>query len=225
MSGFEALQKVKDEMLKPEYEKRRHLGCEFCGHTFYGRYQKTGYNAVPNGITTPSTREGWIKVHKHSDIFFPECPRCMVDFGVGEAKEALALYEYEQERKRKNKAAAEKRKATIERKRKEYWDRVRHVRENPNDATMEELKSYRFIEALVGRPYYGNRDKETFWDQDGGKNGKYLVKFHLQYKGHSRSGKTHYYNEWFDMMNVDTGKTWQVGKVGNRKNIFDEEIS
>ena len=34
MSGFEALQQVKDDMMRPIYEKRRHLGCEFCGTTF-----------------------------------------------------------------------------------------------------------------------------------------------------------------------------------------------
>ena len=230
MSGFEALQKVKDKMLKPEYEKRRHLGCEFCGHTFYGRYQKTGFNAVPNGITTPSRREGWTTVHTHSDIFFPECPKCMVDFGVREAKEALAVREYEQEKKRKNKAAAEKRKATIKRKRKEYWDRVKHVRANPNDATMEDLRSYNFIQSLLGMPYYGgydNREKPC-WEQ--GQNGPYKIKSHYINQGHSRSGKTHYYNHWFDMMNTKTGETWQVScfvgsKKGGRENIFDEKAS
>jgi hypothetical protein len=222
----EALQKIKDEMLKPEYEKRRHFGCKGCGHTFYGRYQKTGFNAVPNGITTPSRREGWTTVHTHSDIFYPDCPKCFDDFWVCEAKKAIAFYNHQKEKLRKKKEAAQKRKETKERKAKEYWDRVLHVKATPSDATMEELRDFNFIRSILGMPYwrgYENR-KKPCWEQ--GQNGPYKIKFHSIHKGHSRSGKTHYYDDWFDMMNVDTGETWQVScfvghKKGGRKNVFE----
>ena len=214
MNGFEALQQVKDNMLKPIYEKRRHLGCEFCGTTFHGYYQNTGYQSD--------------KVPTHDDVFYPDCPNCDIAAGVRNADDAVAIYEHEQEKKRKNKAAAEKRKATRERKITEYWDRVRHVRANPHDATIEELHSFNFVQALLGMPYYGgydNREKPC-WEQ--GQNGPYKVQGHSIHKGHSRSGKTHYYDNWFDMMNVDTGETWQVSHfvgctTGGRKNIFDKE--
>ena len=214
----EALQKIKDEMMRPIYEKRRHLGCEICENSFYGYYEPKSrhrFHAVPNGKTSPHpTKKGWLTVHTHDDVFYPECPDCGMDSFVNDYKQAKINIEHEKEQKRKNKAAAEKRKATIERKRKAYWDRVRHVRANPNDITMEELKNYGFIEALVGRPYYGSRDKETFWDQNGGKNGKYVVQFHSHYKGHSRSGKTHYYNRWFDIEDTETGEKFHVSHRG-----------
>jgi len=228
MSGFDALQKVKDDMMRPMYERRRHLGCEFCGTTFYGYYQKTGRSGVPNGKETPHPKQkGWVVCHTHDDVFYPNCPDCSVAYGVRDAKEALAVREHEQEQRRKNKAAAEKRKATKERKRQEYWDRVKHVRSNPYDVRPEELRDFNFIQSLLGMPYwsgYENREKPC-WEQ--GQNGPYKVKRHSIHKGHSRSGKTHYYDDWFDMMNVDTGETWQVSHfagctTGGRKNIFDE---
>lgn len=211
MSGFEVLQQVKDNMLKPIYEKRRHLGCEFCGTTFYGYYQKTGRSGVPNGKESPHPKKkGWIVCHTHDDVFYPNCPDCYVAYGVRDAKEALAVREYEQEKKRKNKAAAEKRKATIERKRQEYWDRVKHVRANPHDATSTELRDFNFIQSLLGMPYwrgYENREKPC-WEE--GFNGRYEVKFNYVDQGTSRSGKTHYTRQWFDITNTDTGESWEA---------------
>ena len=70
MSGFEALQKVKDDMMRPIYEKRRHLGCELCGNTFHGHYQKTGYQSdkVPNGKKSPHpTKQGYSIIHTYDD--------------------------------------------------------------------------------------------------------------------------------------------------------------
>jgi len=215
----EALQKIKDEMMRPIYEKRRHLGCEICENSFYGYYKPKSrhrFHAVPNGKTSPHpTKKGWLTVHTHDDVFYPECPDCGMDSFVNDYKQAKINIEHEKEQKRKNKAAAEKRKATIERKRKAYWDRVRHVRANPNDITMEELKSYNFIEALVGR--WDFACPETCWDQNGGKNGKYVVQFHSHHKGHSRSGKTHYYNRWFDIEDTETGEKIHVSQSGGTR--------
>ena len=196
MSGFEALQKVKDDMMRPIYEKRRHLGCELCGDTFYGYYQKTGYQSD--------------KVPTHDNVFYPDCPTCGIAFTVRPANEAIAIYKHEQEKKRKNKAAAEKRKATKERKIKEYWDRVRHVRANPHDATTEELHSFNFVQALLCMPYYSGYDKreKPCWEQ--GLNGQYEVKFNYVDQGTSRSGKTHYTRQWFDITNTDTGEAWEA---------------
>ena len=213
MNGFEALQQVKDNMLKPIYEKRRHLGCEFCGTTFHGYYQNTGYQShkVPNGKKSPHpTKDKLIIVHTYDDVFYPDCPNCGIAAGVRNADDAVAIYEHEQEKKRKNKAAAEKRKATRERKITEYWDRVRHVRANPHDATIEELHSFNFVQALLGMPYYGgydNREKPC-WEQ--GQNGRYQVKFNYVDKGTSRSGKTHYTRQWFDITDTDTGESWEA---------------
>ena len=196
MSGFEALQKVKDDMMRPMYEKRRHLGCELCGDTFYGHYQKTGYQSD--------------KVPTHDDVFYPDCPTCGIAFTVRSADDAVAIYKHEQEKKRKNKVAAEKRKATRERKIKEYWNRVRHVRANPHDATTEELHSFNFVQALLCMPYYSGYDKreKPCWEQ--GLNGQYEVKFNYVDQGTSRSGKTHYTRQWFDITNTNTGEVWEA---------------
>ena len=207
----EALQKIKDEMMKPIYEKRRHLACETCGKSFYGYYQpksRYSFNAVPNGKTSPHpTKKGWRIAHMHDDVFYPECPECGIDAFVNDYKQAMINREHEAERRRKNKAAAEKRKATRERKLKEYWDRVEYLRANPNDATMKELENYSFVHALFGKPYYGGYDKRPRPCWEDGMNGKYNVEFHHHHKGHSRSGKTHYYDTWYDIEDTETGKT------------------
>ena len=119
MNGFESLQKVKDDMMRPMYEKRRHLGCQLCGNTFHGHYQKTGYQSD--------------KVPTHDDVFYPDCPTCGVAFTVRPANEAVSIYEHEQEKK-----------------------------------------------------------------------------FNYVDQGTSRSGKTHYTRQWFDITNTDTGETWEA---------------
>lgn len=210
---IEQLQKIKDNMMQPLYEKRRHLGCEVCGGTFYGHYQKTGYHKVPNGEESPHpTKPGYLIVHTYDDVFYPDCPNCDVAIGVRSADEAVAVYEHYREKERKNKAAAEKRKATRERNLKQYWDRVRHVRKHPDAATVEELHSFNFVQALLGMPYYSgydNREKPC-WER--GRNGRYDVKFNYVDLGRSRSGKTHYTREWFDITDTETGESWEARK-------------
>lgn len=229
MNGFSALAGLKDKMMQPLYEKRRHFGCEVCGKTFYGHYRKTGLKQVPNGVERPSTRAGFVIVETYDNVFYPECPECMTDICVDDAKYAIARRNHRIERSRKNKEAAQKRKATIERKRNQYWERVRHVRENPEDITDEESKNYNFLCAMINIPKYGS-DPDVIWRR-GERNGHLTIKHHSHHQGQSRSGKTHYYYKWFDVLDHRTGKTYQVshfigsdGKAvlsGYNKNIFE----
>ena len=79
--------------MKTIYETRRHLGCELCGGTFYGYYQKTGIAEVPNGNESPHpTKKGWFIVHTHDDVFYPDCQECGCSLTVSDAESAVAIY-------------------------------------------------------------------------------------------------------------------------------------
>lgn len=112
-----------------------------------------------------------------------------------------------------------------------FWERVKHVRANPLDIAPDEVRSYSFLCALINIPKYGP-DPDVMWKR-GERNGRYSIQFHSHYKGVSRSGKTHYYYDWLDVLDHQTGATFQVscfidskGKSlpgGCNKNIFETE--
>jgi len=112
-----------------------------------------------------------------------------------------------------------------------FWRRVYHVRANPLDITHDEIRDYSFLCGLINIPKY-SPDPDAIWRR-GGRNGRYTVEFHSHHKRASRSGKTHYYSNWFDVLDHDTGGTFQVshqrnskGKSileGYNKNIFEAQ--
>ena len=116
-----------------------------------------------------------------------------------------------------------------------FWERVKHVRANPLDITSDEVRDYRFLSGLFNIPKYGP-DPDVMWKR-GERNGRYSIEHHAHHQGNSRSGKTHYWYNWFDVLDHSTGMTFQVshfldsnGKSSRRgynKNIFeaDKEIS
>ena len=114
-----------------------------------------------------------------------------------------------------------------------YWARVKFVQENPNEISDKEIRDYSFICGLIGLFPYGFKS-ETNWKHEK-RNGRYTVCHQHHHKGMSRSGKTSYDYNWFDVLDHKTGDTFQVSWFvdkkqiggnalkGYRKNIFEKE--
>ena len=215
MRGLEKLKRLKSDMMRPIYEKRRHLGCEICGTTFYGHYQKTGSNAVPNGEESPHpTKKGWVICHTYDDVFYPICPSCFMDFFVRDAKTALAIYEKQKEKDRKKaerKAKKDAQPVNVDYKlrfenKQAYNQRIVHLAQNPDDLTKYEIMSSYFLD-------------KVFW-QKFGKGCHTLESRYFTIKKHlwngtymSNSGKTRMgsFTPYFEVTNNQTGKTREVG--------------
>ena len=219
MRGFEKLQELKDNMMKPIYEKRRHLGCELCGTTFYGYYKNTGTNAVPNGEESPHpTREGWIRVHTYDDVFYPDCPDCWFPTFVRDAKTAKLIFEREQEKSRKKEERRKERKAKKDAQpvyvdyklrfenRQAYNERIIHLAESPDDLTKYEIMSSYFLDKIFWKKF--GKGCHTLESRH------FTIKKHL-YDGtyRSNSGKTRMgsFTPYFEVTNNKTGKVREVG--------------
>ena len=217
--GFEVLQRLKDRMIDPILKKRRHLGCEECGKTFYGHYQNTGYNAVPNGKESPHpTKKGWIEVHTYDGIFYPDCPECIVSFSVRDAKTAKIIYEKETEKNRKKQERRKARQAykdaqpvNIGKKltylnKEAYHDRIGHLAAAPDNMTKYEMMSSYFLD-------------KVFWERFGkGCHTLEVRNFTIKKQLHdgtymSNSGKTRMgrFMPYFEIKNKLTGKQREVG--------------
>ena len=85
---------------------------------------------------------------------------------------------------------------------------MKHVRANPLDITSDEVRDYRFLSGLFNIPKYGP-DPDVMWKR-GERNGQYSIEHHAHHQGNSRSGKTHYWYNWFDVLDHSTGMTFQV---------------
>jgi len=160
MRGLDKLQALKESMLAPLFEKRRHLGCEICGHTFYGYYQKKGWSNVETGKVIPhDTKEGWFHIETYDDVFYPDCPKCGIPT-VCDVKEARAQYEQAKEEGRKRaerrkarKAKRDARPVVCSRKlRFDNWpsfqERLQAVSLNPDLLTAHELHCSWFLDKL-----------------------------------------------------------------------------
>ena len=192
--GFEVLQRLKDKMIDPLLQKRRHLGCEECGKTFYGHYQNTGYNAVPNG------------------------KECIVSFPVRDAKTAKIIYEKETEKNRKKQERRKARQAekdaqpvNIGKKltylnKEAYHDRIAHLAAAPDNMTKYEMMSSYFLD-------------KVFWERFGkGCHTLEVRNFTIKKQLHdgtymSNSGKTRMgrFVPYFEIKNELTGKQREVG--------------
>lgn len=235
MSAFQKLSALKDQMMKPIYEKRRHLGCDICGTTFYGYYQKTGIYAVPNGKEKPHpTKSGWTILETYDDVFYPECPSCLIHSCVTDAKEAKRIYlkRQEEQRKKAERRAAkqEKRNATpvncgrrlfFER-RDTFEKRLKEVWESPEKIKPVELLSTDFLDELfITQSGLGKRSKMF---------AHYKVKkLFIDDTYMSNSGKTRmgWFTPYFVVENTKTGKVrkhgteYRVKPHKNRRNDPD----
>jgi len=99
-----------------------------------------------------------------------------------------------------------------------HWQRVNHVRCNPNDITDDEIRNYTFLCGLVNIPMYG-KEPEIVWKLNK-INGRYTVQHHMHHKGQSRSGKSHYWYNWFDVLDHEQNVTFQVSHYLNEDGTF-----
>jgi hypothetical protein len=224
MGGFEQLQQVKDNMMKPIYEKRRHLGCDICGGTFYGYYQKTGRHTVPNGKESPHpTKKGWVRVHSYDDVFYPDCPKCGEWATVSSAEQALYDYNKRKEQERKKaerKAKKDAMPVKISRKltypnKQAYEDRLDLLAKDPDQMTNYEMMCDYFLD-------------KVFWKKfkRGGLLKMQVRHFTIEKKLHdgrykSNSGKSTmgYCTPFFIVTNTVTGKVRRIGIDSVRQHI------
>jgi len=220
MQGFEKLQVLKDKMLAPLFEKRRHLGCSMCGTTFYGYYQKQGYGPkVPNGKTRPHpTKAGWRIVETYDDVYYPNCPDCLTPMFIDDAKSAKASYDSMMEdfRKRDERAAARKAKRDAQpvicsrRLRFDNWasfqERLTHLSDNPDDITPNEMLCSYFLDKLFWKRF--GKGCHTIECRH------WIIRKQLHDETYmSNSGKTRMgeFIPFFDVTNTITGKQRKVG--------------
>lgn len=221
---MEQLQKIKDAMMQPIYEKRRHLGCEYCGVTFYGYYQKTGLNNVPNGKESPHpTKKGWVTCHTYDDVFYPECPDCGHSYGIREAKAAVAIREHHQEKERKKaerKARKDAKPVKVSARltypnKQAYEDRLSLLAKEPDQMTKYEMMCDYFLD-------------KVFWKKfrKGGRLSMQVRHFTIEKKLHdgrykSNSGKSTmgYCTPFFIITNTITGKVRRIGIDAVRQHI------
>ena len=219
MSYIDQLRVIKERMTAPLFEKRRHLGCELCGHTFYGRYQRTGWAKVETGKVTPhKTREGWFTVEKYDDVFYPDCPKCVLPTVCG-AKKARGRYEQMKEESRKRQERKEARQAKRDAKpvicsgklRFENWpafqERLDAVSENHDLMTAHELSCDWFLDKL-------------FWKKFG--KGCHTMDcrhwsirkrlYNGTYKSNSGKSTMGDWVPYFEITNTLTGKVHEIGK-------------
>lgn len=208
MRGIEKLQELKDSMLKPIYEKRRHLGCEWCGTTFYGYYTRQSQTLH---LDMPFiTKEG-------VEVFLPPCPDndCgMGTMGIYKAKTALYHYNKRIEKERKKaerKAKKDAQPVKVSKKltypnRKAYEDRINHLAANPDEMTKYEIMCSYFMD-------------KVFWRRFGSgchtlQSRHFTIKKHLWDSTYmSNSGKTRmgHFIPYFEVTNNKTGKVREVG--------------
>lgn len=216
MNGFGSLQQVKDNMMKPIYEKRRHLGCECCGTTFYGYYSKEKQSMFDSPCF----------IEEGVSVFIPPCPNedCeMESFGVYDAKSALYNYNKRKEKERKKverKAKKDAMPVKISRKltypnKQAYEDRLDLLAKDPDQMTNYEMMCDYFLD-------------KVFWKKfkRGGRLKMQVRHFIIEKKLHdgrykSNSGKSTmgYCTPFFIVTNTVTGKIRRIGIDSVRQHI------
>lgn len=218
MRGFEKLQELKDNMMKPIYDKRRHLGCEWCGTTFYGYYTKERQAVFDMPFT----------IQEGISVFYPPCPNedCgMETIGIYDAKTALHHYNKRKEKERKKaerKAKKDAEPVKVSRKltypnKQAYYDRIDYLAANPDEMTKYEIMSSYFMD-------------KVFWKKFG-KGCHTLESRHFTIKKHlwdgtymSNSGKTRMgrFTPYFEVTNNQTGKVREIGTDSVKRAIERE---
>jgi hypothetical protein len=216
MGGFEQLQQVKDNMMKPIYEKRRHLGCEYCGTTFYGYFSKERQSVFGSPLY----------IAENVPVFLPLCPNknCdMENIGVDDAKSAVREYNKRKEQERKKaerKAKKDAMPVKISRKltypnKQAYEDRLDLLAKDPDQMTNYEMMCDYFLD-------------KVFWKKfkRGGLLKMQVRHFTIEKKLHdgrykSNSGKSTmgYCTPFFIVTNTVTGKVRRIGIDSVRQHI------
>ena len=218
MQGFEKLQILKNKMLEPDLNKRRHLGCEFCGNTFYG-YLLQKF-------------KGKYMMYNHFNelLYYPECNICQMGLGVAEASVAKDKYK----RRLRNELLKKKR---AEAKHQKFlntpiiWsekltfknrlisdERIEYLSKKPQEINKYEIMSNWFLDKVFWKIFGKGchqlevRDfiiKKELWD------GTYL----------SNSGKTVMgkYTPYFIVTNKITNKERMVGRESVDRAVDREE--
>lgn len=210
--------------MKTIYETRRHLGCELCGGTFYGYYQKTGIAEVPNGNESPHpTKKGWFIVHTHDDVFYPDCQKCGSSLTVSDAKSAVAIYNQQmdkwkekEDRKAKKDAQPVKVSARLTYpNKKAYEDRLNLLAKEPDQMTKYEMMCDYFLD-------------KVFWKKfkRGGRLMMQVRNFTIEkmlhdgrYKSNSGKSNMGYCTPFFIITNLTTGKVRRIGIDAVRQHI------
>lgn len=220
---IEQLQKIKDAMMKPIYEKRRHLGCEHCGTTFYGYYQKTGLDKVPNGEKSPHpTKKGWIICHTYDDVFYPGCPKCGDLYSARDAVTATEIYKHQQEKRRKaaeRKARKDAQPVKVSARltypnKQAYEDRLNLLAENPDQMTKHEMMCDYFLDKVFWKKFGSGRHTMTVRC--------FEIKkrlFNGTYKSNSGKSVMGYFTPYFIITNIITGKVREIGRDAVRHHI------
>ncbi len=221
MKGFNKLHELKDNMLKPIYEKRRHLGCEWCGTTFYGYYTKQSQTLH---LDMPDVTEEGV------EIFLPPCPDkdCgMGTMGIYSAKTALHHYNKHKEKERKKaerKAKKDAEPVKVSKKltypnKKAYEDRIDYLAANPDEMTKYEIMSSYFMDKLFWK-IFGKGchvlEVRNFTVKKELYDGTYMSN-----SGKSRMG---YFTPYFKIINNQNGKVRVIGTDSVTRHIQRKEM-
>ena len=218
MGQFQKLQILKDKMLEPELKKRRHLGCEFCGKTFYG-------------YLLQKFKGKYSLYNDYNDyLYYPECNSCQLAIGVWDATIAKDKYQRMLKKEEANKKRAEAkhqkflntpviyREKLIFKNKLVADERVEYLSKNPQEINKYEMMSNWFLDRIFWKIFgKGCHElkvrnfiiKKELW------NGTYM----------SNSGKTRMgsFTPYFEVTNNQTGKVREIGTDSVKRAIEREE--
>ena len=213
-NGFEKLQQLKDKMTAHVFSKRRHLGCEYCGTTFYGYYSRGPVDKF----------HGPCILGEEGDtvVYMPRCPnkKCKfrMSYGIYDAKDAL--YHYNKSLEKDKRAEARRQKKEEEYRTKPYLvskrltfsskmaydERLKTLADDPNKITKYEMMCDYFLD-------------QVFWKKYG--SGRHTMKvrnftiskklFNGTYKSNSGKSLMGSWTPYFIITNDDTGKVREIG--------------
>lgn len=213
---FEKLRQLKDKMEAHIFDKRRHLGCEFCGTTFYGYYTKEPINKRQYRAIITDKRCGEV------EVYIPPCPdfeNCgMEQSGIYDAKTALHHYNKVLEKDRKAEAKRLKKEEEYRTKpykvskrltfssRMAYDERLETLSSDPNQITKYEMMCDYFLDQVFWKKFgSGCHDMKV-------RNFSITKKlFNGTYKSNSGKSTMGHWTPYFIITNEDTGKVRSIG--------------
>lgn len=208
MEGFAKLQVLKDKMFEAETEKRRHLGCKYCGATFYGYYEKRGFSGL--GLVNIYDSDG----HPiETGLSYPDCPKCFDNIGVCEV--ARARYEYEETEKSQKRREEKERQQQWEYEnvpvkvdskltfpsKKALHERIGLAAKDPNSITKYEIMSSWFMDKVFWRIF--GKGCHTLKVRDFSITKQLMNCTYLSNSGKTRLGQ---FVAYFEVINDRTGK-------------------
>jgi hypothetical protein len=214
MEGFAKLQVLKDKMFEAETEKRRHLGCKYCGATFYGYYEKSGFSGL--GLVKIYDADGYAI---ETGLRYPDCPKCFDNIGVCEV--ARARYEYEETQKSQRRRDEKERKQQWEYEnvpvkvaskltfpsKKALHQRIAQAAKDPNSITKYEIMSSWFMDKVFWEIF--DKGCHTLKVRDFSITKRLMNCTYLSNSGKTRFGR---FVAYFKVVNERTGKKRWIGE-------------